>query len=744
DAIWKAWQYHLKLVVRVGRAPAWARINPDPTAPPADPDDLRNFMQALAASSVTQIAGYIIWNEPNLAAEWGGDPPNAAAYTALLQAAYNGVQTADPDALVISAGLAPTNGDPPTAVDDRTFLQDMYTAGAGSYFDMLGVNPLGFASAPDDTTDPNHYHFARALEWRAIMVANGDAGKQMFAAEMGWLRDTQNDLGGHNWMKVSEIDQAHYLARAYHKARCEMPWMGPMSTWNLDFAGFYADPEHLHWYAVTDQNRDPLRAYLTLQNAATHGPADLWVELEQIDPIVHGQNFRYRLRYTNVGGQTAAGVTLTDTLPAGTEYVSDTGGGHANGDQIVWDLGDVDLCAYQTITLTARLSGSGWPGGPLINTLEASTVPGEPYADDNLVQVTNPVVAELAIQKSVNPTATRPGQTVSYTLTYRNSGQISATGVRITDVLPITLTTISHSSAGALITPTGSVSYTWQVAELAPGQGGVITITGIVSPAVSGVSSFPNEATITTGAVEASLDNNTSTVSLTVDDEPPDPPTLQGPADNSRINDNTPTLTWTASPSSDAAGYLLGLDWGVLDMGDALQYTTAVLPDGPHAWTVAAYDLAGNTGMITDTWSFTVDTEPPDPPTLQSPADNLRTGDNTPTLIWSASPSPDAAGYLLDLAGMLVDVGNTTRYTSSVLMDGTYTWTVAAYDGAGNIGTYAAVWSFTAEPYYAHLPLVARNYVVAPELVVDRTVATSNEVQVGIKNVGNAAVMDDF
>ena len=80
---------------------------------------------------------------------------------------------------------------------------------------------------------------------------------------------------------------------------------------------------------------------------------------------VHGQNFRYRLRYTNIGGQTAAGVTLTDTLPAGTEYVSDTGSGAANGDQVVWDLGDVDLCAYQTITLTARLSATASTRGQL-------------------------------------------------------------------------------------------------------------------------------------------------------------------------------------------------------------------------------------------------------------------------------------------------------------------------------------------------------------------------------------------
>ena len=75
------------------------------------------------------------------------------------------------------------------------------------------------------------------------------------------------------------------------------------------------------------------------------------------------------------------------------------------------------------------------------------------------------------------------------------------------------------------------------------------------------------------------------------------PPTLQSPADNSRSNDNTPTLTWSASPSSDAAGYLLDLDGDVLDMGDAVQYTSGVQADGTYTWTVAAYDLAGNTGL---------------------------------------------------------------------------------------------------------------------------------------------------
>jgi hypothetical protein len=257
DAIWKAWWYNLKLAVRVDRAPAWAKPpGSSETAPPTNPDDLRDFVDAIAdRTKVPAIDAFIPWNEPNLAAEWGGQPPNAADYVDLLQAAYQGVNGR---ALVISAGLAPTNDNSATAVDDRVYLQQMYDVpGAGGFFDLLGVNPMGFASAPDDTSDPNGYYFQRALEWRQIMVDNGDGAKKMFATEMGWLRDTDIDLGDYNWMKVSEIDQAHYLARAYHKARREWPWMGPMMTWNLDFSTFYSDTEHFHWFSVTDDGLKP-------------------------------------------------------------------------------------------------------------------------------------------------------------------------------------------------------------------------------------------------------------------------------------------------------------------------------------------------------------------------------------------------------------------------------------------------------------------------------------------------------
>ena len=167
----------------------------------------KRWPRIVSNDSDPQIHAYIVWNEPNLASEWGGNTPSAADYSALLQNGYEGVKAGLPDALVISAGLAPTTDDLPNSVDDRTYLQQMYDAGAGSYFDYLGANPMGFAVGPD-ADGANGYDFSRAEEWRAIMDGNGDSATQMWATEFGWLRDSANDLGDYNWMKVSEFDQA--------------------------------------------------------------------------------------------------------------------------------------------------------------------------------------------------------------------------------------------------------------------------------------------------------------------------------------------------------------------------------------------------------------------------------------------------------------------------------------------------------------------------------------------------------
>jgi hypothetical protein len=226
--------------------------------------------------------------------------------------------------------------------------------------------------------------------------------------------------------------------------------------------------------------------------------------------------------------------------------------------------------------------------------------------------------------------------------------------------------------------------------------------------------------------------------SLIVDVTPPEPPTLLSPTNGATSDDTAPTLTWQASPSPDVAGYVLHLDGTLTDVGNSTQHTTPVLLDGTYSWTVTSYDAVGNTSPYTDTWSFTVDTTPPDAPVLLSPPDGTTTSDDVPTLVWQPSPSVDVVGYLVDFSGTVTNVGNVTQYgITPPLSTGTYTWTVAAYDDVPFTSTFATAWSFTVDPTHtpqvvevqpaanSHTATVATNLTVTVNDVVSSTTVTT-------------------
>jgi uncharacterized repeat protein (TIGR01451 family) len=120
--------------------------------------------------------------------------------------------------------------------------------------------------------------------------------------------------------------------------------------------------------------------------------------------------------------------------------------------------------------------------------------------------------ADVTITKSVRPRVASPGSTVTYTLAFSNQGYLTATGVLITDTVPITLTNLKAIGSGAVFTPTGSISYTWQVQDLGPGAGGLFTITGVVSPGLAPGDAFWNTATIGSVMEDSNPDNNASSV----------------------------------------------------------------------------------------------------------------------------------------------------------------------------------------------------------------------------------------
>ncbi len=241
-------QQHLKILISIAKAPSWARSTQDQDGPPDDPQTYANFITLLLGDLKGAVDAVEIWNEPNLSREWiGGLEFSGAGYMRLFDAGYRAVRAYSATLPVITAGLAPTGSNPGT-VDDRIFLSQMYAAGLGNYHDIaIGIHPYGWANAPEATCcgtagwdDDPHFFFADTIrDYRQLMEANGQSNLQLWATEFGWATwegFPGQPPAGSEWMvRTSKWDQANWTIRAFQIGQ-QMPYMGPMFLWNLNFA----------------------------------------------------------------------------------------------------------------------------------------------------------------------------------------------------------------------------------------------------------------------------------------------------------------------------------------------------------------------------------------------------------------------------------------------------------------------------------------------------------------------------
>lgn len=222
--------YGVQVLARLDQPPDWALDGAGPT--PWDLEAYAYFAGQVAQRYGDRLAGLILWNEPNLSLEWAGQRPDPAAYAALLRAAYPAVKAAAPDLPVLMAGLASTLGDGDTALDDLTFLQGVYDAGGGAWFDVLAAHPYGFGQPPEQQPAPDRLNFRRIELLRAVLEANGGGAKPMWITEMGWR--TRAPDPAEAWQVVTSRQQTAYTLAALDWARQRYPWLAGAGLWELN------------------------------------------------------------------------------------------------------------------------------------------------------------------------------------------------------------------------------------------------------------------------------------------------------------------------------------------------------------------------------------------------------------------------------------------------------------------------------------------------------------------------------
>jgi len=223
---------------------------------------------------------------------------------------------------------------------------------------------------------------------------------------------------------------------------------------------------------VTATSADPMPGNNTATQMTTVGAtADLAIAITDApDPVALGGAETYTVTVANNGPAAATSLTVTDTLPAGTTFVSATGTG--------WTC--TQAGAIVTCTRPALAVGTAPPiaivvtapaaAGTITDTASVAATTLDPAPANNTATATTTVglTADLAVAIVGTPDPIAPGGAETYTVTVTNNGPSTATSVTVTDTLPAGATFVSAAGAGWLCTQAAGV-VTCTLATLPPG-----------------------------------------------------------------------------------------------------------------------------------------------------------------------------------------------------------------------------------------------------------------------------------
>ncbi|MES2201304.1 MAG: hypothetical protein V4498_03550, partial [candidate division FCPU426 bacterium] len=210
----------------------------------------------------------------------------------------------------------------------------------------------------------------------------------------------------------------------------------------------------------------------------------------------------YTINFTNAGNTTLTAVNMWDPIPTNTTYItgSATSSPAANsttfaGNQLNWFYNSLSAGAKGVLTFQVRISSSVPIGTYINNTLQGQDdgtfMPGPGSSNLAKTLIIKPLVS---VTKANSPTGTLSvGDTLTYTLSYENTGTTVATGVWICDTIPTGTSIVPSSETSSpffAYTLTGNLlcwnlgtvksQYTNLAVTLTAGS--VATSTGMASP----------------------------------------------------------------------------------------------------------------------------------------------------------------------------------------------------------------------------------------------------------------------
>jgi len=238
--------------------------------------------------------------------------------------------------------------------------------------------------------------------------------------------------------------------------------------------------------AVVTSSEAPTPTQGTVTNTVTSSHNLAIRKSAQPVPAQPGGLLTYTLAFTVTGDEPVYGLTLSDTTPAHTTFVTATpppalDPGAGNPGLVLWALGDFLPPASGVnqatgiVTLVVQLNSPLISGTQIVNTALLSDTSGQAVTDT----VSTPVSSShaLAVSKSATPSVVIAGQQLTYTVHYTITGNEPAPNVVLTDTLPASVTLVSCAPACSV---SGGV-LTWSLGMLNPITSGQVSVVVLVN-----------------------------------------------------------------------------------------------------------------------------------------------------------------------------------------------------------------------------------------------------------------------
>ena len=243
DAVVDAAAAHgIEIIAELNGKPRW--INPQ-MADHASVEAYGAFAAAAVAHFKGRISMWEIFNEPN------SNDISASAYAAMLRVSYDAIKAADPDAFVISGGLAAVPHTVPGHYGAVDYLKAVYANGGGGHFDAVGFHPYTFPLLPSDPAAWNGWRIM-VDGIRKTMIANGDEDMQVWMTELG---APTAGIGN----AVSQEDQARIISEAVELAT-GYDWAGPIMWYSYQDRGHVSGTTE-DWFGLVGPNGEHKASY---------------------------------------------------------------------------------------------------------------------------------------------------------------------------------------------------------------------------------------------------------------------------------------------------------------------------------------------------------------------------------------------------------------------------------------------------------------------------------------------------